>query len=34
MRKSSINWSVVLVSTFKVIKARNEIRQLYAFEVK
>lgn len=34
MRKSTINWSVVLVSTFKVIKAGNEIRQFYAFEVK
>lgn len=33
-RKTTINWSVVLVSTFKVIKAGNEIRQLYVFEVK
>lgn len=33
-RKSTINWSVVLVSTFKVIKAGNEIRQLNAFEIK
>lgn len=28
MRKSANNWSVVLVSTLKAIKAGNEIRQL------
>lgn len=33
-RESTINWLVVLVSTFKVIKAGNEIKQLYIFEVK
>jgi len=33
-RKCSINWSVVLVSTLKVVKTGNEIRQFYASEVK